>query len=64
MHSHLYSQRYLLLTRIVRVAGLTAQLVAILVVVAQTPVVCVVLAVLAFMLGIIEGGVTFRAHGL
>jgi len=48
----------------VKFASLTAQLVAILVVVAQTPVACIFLAVLAFVLGIIEGGVTFRTRGL
>jgi len=44
---------------IVKIAGLTAQLVAVFIVVAETPVTCIVFGVLAFLLGIIEGWLAF-----
>ena len=48
----------------VKVAGLAAQLIAVIIVVAETPVVCVVFGILAFLFGITEGIIAFmRAFG-
>ena len=48
----------------VKVAGLAAQLIAVIIVVAETPIVCVVFGVLAFLFGITEGVIAFmRAFG-